>query len=165
MKHLSENVIWSFLEGNLSDIEMELAEEHLAECDICCEAMANLAELGTDIPDLFPLEQPADGFADRVMQAIATETSAADTEELPNNVIPLRPRRKSPSYESFTRFVTAAAVTGFMIFGSVQFQTIPGVGSIGETVSQTGTAVSDGTFKAYSQLNQWIRSMNTKISE
>lgn len=165
MKHLSENEIWCFLEGKLPDDELETVEEHLAECDVCCDMLANLAELGAEIPELFPLEEPSAGFADRVLDSIARETSITEAQDLPDNVIPLQPRRKSPRYEAFTRFVTAAAVTGFMIFGSAHFESIPVVGSIGQTVSETGTAVSDGTFKAYSQLNQWIRNLNAKLSE
>lgn len=165
MKHLLENEIWCFLEGKLPDDEMERVEGHLAECDICCEMLANLAELGAEIPELFPLEEPSAGFADRVMDSIAREISNTETQDLSDNVIPLHPRRKSPRYEAFTRFVTAAAVTGFMVLGSAQFETIPVVGSIGQTVSETGTVVSDGTYKAYSQLSQWIQILNAKISE
>ncbi|MGB8954623.1 MAG: hypothetical protein WCC10_04570 [Tumebacillaceae bacterium] len=165
MRHLSENDIWCFLEGKLPDDEWERVEEHLAECDVCCDMLANLAELGAEIPELFPLEEPSAGFADRVMDSIAREAGTIETQDLPDNVIPLHPRRKSPRYEAFTRFVTAAVVTGFMVLGSAQFDSIPVVGSIGQTVSETGIVVSDGTYKAYSQLSQWIHHLNATFSE
>jgi len=152
MKHLTERDIWSYLDGSLRGSESQAAQEHLAECDLCCERLANLTELGIELDGLLDLEAPSAGFADRVMAEVAATPRLT---VVPGKAEPVS-RRRSPRYDMLTRFVTAAAVTGFMVFGSTQMTSIPVVGDIGKSVAETGVAVSNGTKQIYAQFQQLI---------
>ncbi|MGZ4030744.1 MAG: anti-sigma factor family protein [Tumebacillaceae bacterium] len=157
MDHLTDGQIWSFLEGDLDELEIERIEMHMESCDVCCERLASLAELGEEVPNLFPLEQPSFGFADRVMAEIAAEE---------RKVVPFPTKRRvSTRLESLTRFATAAVVTGFMVLGSTHVQGLPMIGSFGKAVSETGNVVSDGTMQVYETIDGWIAFMNKQIKK
>lgn len=156
MNHLTELQIWSYLELDLTDAELEWIEQHLEHCDLCAERLAVMASLSEQVPNLLPLEAPSAGFADRVMETIATEAVS--------NVIPLKPHKKSSRLEFFTRFATAAVVTGFMLLGSAHASGIPVIGSVGKAMSVTGNVVTDSTFQLYAKIDVWIATINEAIT-
>jgi anti-sigma factor RsiW len=166
MEHLTDMQIWNFLAGDLDELEAEDVELHIESCDLCCERFANFAELGDEVPDLFPLEQPSLGFADRVMAGITQmEQPIAEQTEAKVVPFPTMRRRRSARLESFTRIATAAVVTGFMVLGSTQVQGLPMIGSVGKAVSETGTVVTDGTAHVYETIDGWIAYMNKQIKK
>lgn len=168
MNHLSDDTIFRYLEGDLEEAELDRIEEHMEICDECAEQLAILAELRTELPDDFlPVRAPSNGFADRVMEQVLSETEAPHPAELPeqaNKVVTLPLRRKqSPRLEVLTRFMTAAVVTGFMVIGSSQVQDIPMLGHFSTAVGQTGGAVSQGTVKAYVEFRGFLSHVSTEV--
>jgi len=158
---MSERDIWRFLDGSLPESELDVHEAHLADCDECCARLAQLAELGDEVSDLWPLETPSAGFVDRVMEEIqqVIEQEMQEQAEAPNPVTPLPTRRRSPRFEVFTRFVTAATVTGFMVLGSANMPNVPIVGEIGQSVKDTGIALSNGTKQVYAKLQHLLHEL------
>ncbi|ASS74389.1 hypothetical protein CIG75_04915 [Tumebacillus algifaecis] len=171
-------MIWKFLNGDeLTDDELDRVSLHVAECDLCAERLANLAELGDAMPELMLLETPPAGLADRIMSEIeqdrqqaacgpyttadgahcgSSETEWSNQTLETNNVVPLAPRKaRSPRLELFTRVATAAVVTGFMVLGSAgqsYADRVPVFGKTIAAVSNTGSFVSNGTARVYSEL-------------
>jgi hypothetical protein len=170
MNHLTGDKIWKYLEDELADSERELVDAHLDACDDCQDLMVTLLEHGGPLEEdhvvygLFErepmLQEPEPGFADRVMEGIRAEA----LQNLRDNVVPLRQshRRTPPRLEVLTRFVTAAVVTGFMVLGSTQVQGTPMFGVL-EKVGHTGTIVSDGTEKVYSEIHDLVSQMNSQL--
>lgn len=159
MDHLTEKQIWSFLEADLAEHELEAMELHFEECDECFAHMTHLADMNEQVPDLFPLEQPSVGFADRVMAQIPAP-------DVTDNVVPFpNLRRNSSRLELLTRVATAAVVSGFMMLGTSHAQGIPMIGSFGEAVHATGNVVTDGTVQLTSTIDGWIAYMSQEISK
>jgi anti-sigma factor RsiW len=140
--------------GEFTDDELDTVELHLAECDHCCEQLALLAELGEDVPGMLPMEMPSPGFVDRVMNEIAA------LEEADRSVVVPLQRRRSPRMEFLTRFVTAAAVTGLMVFGTTQVQAVPVLDELSAKVGETESAVKDSTQLIYMKLQGLIESVS-----
>jgi anti-sigma factor RsiW len=180
MTHVSKNLLWSYLEDALDDDERDLVDEHLEECDDCVELLAEVAALGvedvvrgshqengwigpepliTAMPAL-DLERPSTGFADRVMDAVLE----SGREELAAaKVVPMPKRRISPKFEVFTRFITAAAVTGFMMLGTYEASKVeqfPVVGALQEKVED----VTVDTALLYVNIQVWMDSLSAKLS-
>ncbi|MBL0386098.1 zf-HC2 domain-containing protein [Tumebacillus sp. ITR2] len=150
--HLSGNLLFKYLEDDLDDLEREKVEAHLEVCEHCVEQLAEVAAIGAD-EEVFPLELPPVGFADRVME----ELSAAQSK-----VVQLPVRRRSPKFEVFTRFVTAAAVTGFMMLGSYQAAKA-GDHSVVNTIQHKVEDVSSNTEAMYVSIHTWFESLSAKI--
>ncbi|HEU4964259.1 MAG TPA: zf-HC2 domain-containing protein [Bacilli bacterium] len=161
MNHLADSTILSYLEGDLDDAELDLIEEHMEVCDECADKLALFAELGAELPSkLIPLELPSAGFADRVMEQVMQEAPPGQ----PKHVVPIKPRRKlPPQLEVFTRFLTAAVVTGFMVLGSTQVQGVPVIHQFSTTVTQTGESVSQGTVKVYAEFRGLLHFVSTEV--
>ena len=180
MDHLHRHTILNYLAGELAEVETERFEAHLEVCDLCHEQFLQLIEAGDPAEEVPPmLEAPSAGFADRVMEAVLREEAqngaehAAGIDETDSlavqtpdgelgQVVPLRPRRKRPRLEAFTRFVTAAVVTGFMVLGSQQVQVLPTFGVL-QTVERTGDVVTDGTYYVYSEINGLMDRVNAEF--
>lgn len=170
MEHLERRTILKYLADELGAAETVSFEAHLEACDICHEQFLSLIESGDEadgLPSL--LEMPSDGFADRVMSAVLREDAesraenavAAEIEQTHANVVPLRPRRQR-RFESFTHFVTAAVVTGFMVLGSYQVQGLPTFGVV-QTALRTGDVVTDGTYRVYTEIHGFMARVNSEI--
>ncbi|KEO84542.1 hypothetical protein [Tumebacillus flagellatus] len=167
MNHLSGNLLCRYLEDDLDDRERDFADAHLEVCEFCAEQLAEVAALGFE-EELFELELPPVGFADRVMGELsATESVGVSVapESVPDNVAVLPKRRRfSPKLDAFTRFVTAAVVTGFMMLGSYQ-SAKAGDHSVVHTIQNKVETVSSGTEAMYVNVHAWFSEWTAKLTK
>ncbi|PWK13742.1 zf-HC2 domain-containing protein [Tumebacillus permanentifrigoris] len=158
MTHMSENLLWRYLEDVLDDAERDVVDAHLEVCDACVDLLAEVAASHGD--EEFWLEQPSLDLTDRVMELVL---ESGRVEQAAAKVVPMPVRRQSPKLEVFTRFVTAAVVTGFMMLGSYEaakVQQFPVVGTLQEKVEEA----SVDTAALYMSVHDWIDSLSAKIS-
>ncbi len=179
MEHVAGDLIWKFLNGDaLSDDLLDGIALHMSECDFCAERLANMAELGSNMPEMLPLVAPPAGLTDRIMSGIeqldrqAVTTSAHAAPEETHSAPPALPfaarKQRSPRFELFTRVATAAVVTGLMIFGSAgqsYAEQVPVVGKTIAAVSNTGNLFTDGTARIYSELHYLFSSISFDFSK
>lgn len=158
MEHVSGELIWKFLNGEeLSEEQIDLVALHTSECDLCAERLANMAELGDEMPELLHMETPNIGLIDRIMLEVEREqTASAET----GAVVPFRKRKAwSKRLELLTRIATAAVVTGFMVLGTAGQSyagQVPVVGKTIAAVSNTGSWFANGTTRIYSELHNLL---------
>ena len=100
------DLLWAFLDGELTAQEEEQMHAHLEQCADCRALLEQLQTLRTSFSDLEEIPAP-EGFADGVMNRIKAESKP--------KVIPLF---KRPQIRAFTAMAACAAL--FVGFGSIR---------------------------------------------
>lgn len=165
MTHLSENLLQSYLADELDDDKRVWVDAHLDACDACVDRLADVAAFCADDPldhefELL-LEQPPVGFADRVMNAVM---ESASEEQSAAKVVPFPTRHRfAPRLEVFTRFVTAAVVTGFMMVGSYQAAKVEQFPVVGTLQSKVEVVTND-TAVLYLSIHTWFQDLSSRLS-
>ena len=101
-----QDLLSSYLDGDLSPDERQQVDAHLAECEACREELALLELTLAALHDLPELEAPA-GFADAVMDRVEAESGA--------EVVPItRARRKVPVWAPVALAAAACLMVGLV---------------------------------------------------
>ncbi|TCP53896.1 hypothetical protein EV586_105242 [Tumebacillus sp. BK434] len=157
MEHVSGDLIWKFLNGEeLPDEQIDLVAWHTAECDLCAERLANMAELGEYMPEILHVESPSASLVDRIMLEVEQVEREKAATAGPGAMVPMIRKAWAKRLELFTRLATAAVVTGFMVLGTAgqsYAEQVPVVGKTIAAVSNSGSWFADGTTRVYSELH------------
>ena len=156
MRHYPIEEWQLFVQGNLSDSQLILMEDHLAGCDCCREVFLSLideAAVGQAEKTLSP------NFSTQVMQAAGVETVG-------QKAAPAASRKKKISAarkKNFFDFAMAAAVT-LLFVGSGYFQlVIDRVPEVAAYSSEQKMAVDlDWPGKMAGQAVNWLNQWETK---